>query len=200
MRENLQTYAMRRPGQEHGSYGARVAYIRTEQTEIKPNDPNLLAVTKVIADSDKTILSTGKIVDATTAIIKNQEGLEGKLGFNPALKHEAILTRAEAAQEKLEATQLKQEAIQCLGTIGNEASSQLPKLFAIVQDKNEEPMVVVMALWAMSMMPSEIGKVLPVIDKLRSHENEVVKKAATNAYKALTIKASPKNKNEPPKK
>jgi len=202
LREALQTYAMR-DSDKSTALWSRVVYIRTEQQEIKANDPNVLAIAKVMADSDKSIRSNGKIIETTSKVIKNQEGLEskpGKIGYDPLMKHEAILTRAEAFQEKVEAIQLKEEAIQCLGTIGNEAASQLPNLIAIVQDKNEEPIIVIMALWAMSMMPNEIGRVLPVIDKLQTHENEFVKQAAINAYKALTVKADPKNKNDPLKK
>ncbi len=199
LREALQTYGMR-DSDKSTALWARVVHIRTEQQEIKANDPNLLAIVKVIAESDKSIASSSKMIEANDAIVKNQEGLEskpGKIGYDPFLKHDAILARAEAEQVKLEAIQLKQEAIQCLGTIGDEAKSQLPHLIAIVQDKKEEPIIVVMALWAMSMMPAEIGKVLPIVDKLKTHENEFVKQSATNAYKVLT---DPKAKNEPPKK
>jgi len=202
LREALQTYAMR-DSDKSTALWARVAYIRTEQQEIKANDPNLQAIVKVIADCDKSILSNGKTFETNDTIVKNQEGLEakpGKIGFNALVKHDAILARAEAYQEKQEAIQLKEEAIQCLGTIGDEAASQLPHLIAIVQNDKEEPVIVVMALWAMSMMPAEIGKVLPVIDKLQTHKDEFVKQAAKNAYKELTAKADPKKKNAPPKK
>jgi HEAT repeat protein len=202
LRDALQTHAMR-DSDKSTALWARVAYIRTEQQEIKANDPNVLAIAKVVADCDKTIRSNRKVIEATSAVIKNQEGLEskpGKIGYDPFMKHEAILTRAEAFQEKVESIQLEEQALQCLGTIGNEASSQLPNLIAIVDDKTQEPIIVIMALWAMSMMPNEIARVLPVVDKLRKHEDEFVKQAATNAYKALTVKADPKNKNDPLKK
>ena len=116
------------------------------------------------------------------------------------MKHEAILTRAEAFQEKVEAIQMRSRASNVSGRSATRLPLQLPNLFAIVDDKTQEPIIVIMALWAMSMMPNEIARVLPVVDKLRKHEDEFVKQAATNAYKALTVKADPKNKNDPLKK
>lgn len=128
---------------------ARVAYVRTEQDLIKPTDPNLVAITKLLASPDQT---------------------------------------------------LKQEAIQALGVIGEEAKSRVPELIAIVEGKNEEPIVIATAIWALSQIPSETAKTLPVINSFRRAQDNTIKAAAETAYRTLTDKPDPdKKKDAPPK-
>jgi HEAT repeat protein len=94
----------------------------------------------------------------------------------------------------------KQEAIQALGVIGEEARWRLADLIAIAQGKNEEPIIIATALWSMSQMPSETGKILPVIDPLQRAPDPTIKAAAESAYKTLTEKPDPDKKKDPPPK
>jgi len=142
-------YVMKDPDKSI-SLWARVVYIRTEQELIKTNDPNLVAITKLLASKE---------------------------------------------------LDMKQEAIQAIGFIGEEAKSRLPELIAIAEGKNEEPFIIASALWAMSQMPSQTDKMLPVIDPLKRAPDPTIKAAANQAHRTLTEKPDPDKKIElPPKK
>jgi len=142
-------FAMKDPDKSIALW-ARVAFVRTEQELIKTNDPNLVAITKLLASKD---------------------------------------------------LEVKQEAVQALGVIGEEAKTRLPELIAIVEGKNEEPYMIATALWALSQIPSETGKILPVIDPLKRAPDATIKAAAEQAYRTLTDKPDPDKKTDgPPKK
>ncbi len=170
---------------------SRVVFIRTEQALIKSSDPNLQAIVKQIAASD--------------VIVKQQKEVEAKLAKlaesdDPAVKVDALEQKQTAIQVRIEALQAKQEAIQALGIIGEESRSRVDELIAIAQGKEEEPIVIATAIWAMSQMPSESPKIFPVIDSFRSAPDATIKQAAESAYKALTDIAEKDKKLAPPKK
>jgi hypothetical protein len=142
------TYAMK-DADKGVALWSRVAYIRTEQELLKPTDPNLVAIAKLLTSPDLAV---------------------------------------------------KQEAIQAIGVIGEEAKSRVPDLLAIALGKNEEPIIIATALWAMSQMPSETDKMLPAIDTLKQAPEPIIKSAAQAAHKALTEKPDPEKKKDPPPK
>jgi HEAT repeat protein len=102
--------------------------------------------------------------------------------------------------------EVRLEALQAFGTLGNEAKSRVADIIALAtttSDKDEDLMMAAMAIWALSQMNEEAGKILPVIDPLRRHKKELIKNAADQAYKVLT--QNPKEpevdpKAKPPKK
>lgn len=96
----------------------------------------------------------------------------------------------------------KVEAIQALGTLANEAKSKLPDLAALAttkSKKNEDLALAASAIWAMGQMTDETAKILPLIDPLKRHDNEAIKRAAIDAYRNLTEKKDPKAPDEPKK-
>jgi HEAT repeat protein len=106
---------------------------------------------------------------------------------------------------------IRLEAIQAIGSIGNEAKSKWQEVSDIVDKaagtvaktpkdevKGEDVAFATSGLWALSQMTDETGKILPVIDPLKRHPDENIKRAAENAYKALT--QNPKDPVVDPKK
>lgn len=175
---------------------ARVAHIRTDTKLIKSNDERLLYIAKIIPTQDVIINEQKKIEKE----IKDSGKLESK---KPLEKQDALDKMQTAIQIRTEALAAKQEAVQALGYIGEEAVSRLPDLLAIVESKDEEPVMIANALWALSQMASETDRILQVVDGLRRAENKVVKDAAEAAYTYLTDKKkadTEKKKDVPPKK
>jgi len=102
-----------------------------------------------------------------------------------------------AAQLSNKEPSLRNEAVQAIGVLGEEGKSRLSELIAIAQNNSEETYIIATAVWAMGQMPSEAGKIIPIIDPMKRHVDEMVKAAAGNSYKMLTLKDA---KNEPPPK
>jgi hypothetical protein len=114
----------------------------------------------------------------------------------------------------------KEEAIQALGVLGDQAGSRVPELIAMVRSNelngkdvkvknvkgknnkahNEEPGTIAMALWALSQIPSKMNDTLPTISEYKSASDPIIKGAADTAYKALTAKPDPNAKKDPPPK
>jgi hypothetical protein len=106
-----------------------------------------------------------------------------------------------AFQARQEALAAKQEALQALAYLGEEAVSRLDDLIAIAQSKDEEPFMIATALWTMAQMPSQTNKILDVIDPLERAQDEGIKAAAKAAHKLLTENNHKLEKKEtPPKK
>lgn len=99
-----------------------------------------------------------------------------------------------------EEASIRLEAVQAIGTIGNEASSKIslllqlaedPKLAQVdekkLTDSERDAMAIgAMAIWALGQMTSEQSKLIPVLDGLTRHKTEYIKNAAKDAYKFLT--------------
>jgi hypothetical protein len=105
------------------------------------------------------------------------------------------------------------EAVQALGTIGNEASSALSLLQRLAMDPKlatinvkemtvaERDMLTIAAtaIWSLGQMTSEQNKLVPVLTELQQHKNEFIKAAAKDAYTNLVRAGDPKFE-PPPKK
>ncbi len=101
---------------------------------------------------------------------------------------------------------IRLEAIQAIGTIGNEAKSALTILIALatdpslakIDDKEMTPAdrdklaIAAMAIWAMGQMTEEINKLVPILTELQQHKKEFIRKAAKAAYEHLVRKDDPK--------
>jgi HEAT repeat protein len=98
------------------------------------------------------------------------------------------------------------EAIQALGTIGNEAKSELGRLInlatdpslAKIEDKTmtqaerDKLLIASMAIWSLGQMTEEQKKVLPVLDELKRHPKDIIKNAAISAYENQVRVGDPK--------
>jgi hypothetical protein len=106
---------------------------------------------------------------------------------------------------------LRIEALQALGTLGNEAKTRWQDIASICKDsadavakadkekvRGEDLALATTCLWALSRMPDETGKILPIVDGLKRHSHKAIENAAEEAYKILT--QDPKNPVIDPKK
>ncbi|MCE9530784.1 MAG: HEAT repeat domain-containing protein [Planctomycetes bacterium] len=123
--------------------------------------------------------------------------LRSDFPVKPGDPHMAALTKLIHTTEQSH----RIEAIQAIGVLGDEGRSRLNELIALAKSDKEEPAIIASALWAMSQMPCEATKILPIIDNFKRAPNELIKQAAETAYKTLTVKPEPEKKEvAPPKK
>lgn len=122
---------------------------------------------------------------------------------------DAIKTLAQTHEEAA----IRLEAVQALGTIGNEASSAVTYLRKLAEDpelakiddkemtlaQRDKLLIAVMAIWALGQMTAEQNQLVPVLTALQRHPKEVIKNAAKDAYTNLVRLGDPKFE-PPPKK
>ena len=80
----------------------------------------------------------------------------------------------------------KAEALQAFGLLGDEAKSRLADIIAVATNEKEELVMVGTAIWVLAQIPAETAKILPVLDQLKKHKEEGIRKAADAAYMSLT--------------
>jgi HEAT repeat protein len=128
-------------------------------------------------------------------------------------KDNANLLAVSKLAEAHEEAAIRLEAVQALGTIGNEASSTVTFLrklaedpeLAKIDDKEMTPaqrdklLIAVMAIWALGQMTAEQNQLVPVLTGLQRHPKEIIKNAAKEAYTNLVRAGDPKFE-PPPKK
>lgn len=156
-----------------------------------------LGLTTAMKDHDHVV-----VIWAHVAFIRTEQNF-----IKPGDPHLAAVAKYLGHHEPT----IRIEAVQAIGTIGNEARSKWQEVADIVSDvakrvektprEDVKPEDVAMAsagLWALSQMTDEKGKILPFIDGLQRHPDKNIARAAESAYKLLT--QDPKNPVEDPKK
>jgi hypothetical protein len=91
------------------------------------------------------------------------------------------------------------EATRALGVLGEEASAKLQELLDVATNPKENPLVVAGAISAVSSMRTQAKTTIPLLQKIKeTHQNDEVKKVASEAIDILMGKRDPKK--EPAKK
>ena len=98
---------------------------------------------------------------------------------------EHLTAIGEMLNDKLPAA--RGEACQALGTLGDKASSQLQGLLDLIGDGKQPTPVVIAGVMALSAMPSQAAKTVPILTGMQqTHKNEEVKRYAAEAVRILT--------------